>query len=55
MADTDVKYDQTIGCESNTELNGEGSSFRNANMISAPKTILKRRIRVALVPIGIVE
>jgi len=38
--------------EGSTELNGNDSSFRNAPMISAPRTIPKMRIRGALVPWG---
>lgn len=48
MSNTE-KYEQTTGCESNTELNGK-ASFRNAPMISAPGTVRKMRIRGALVP-----
>ena len=44
------KYEQTTGCESNPDLNGEGASYRRAPMISEPGTIIKRRIRGALVP-----
>jgi len=50
MSDTSSKYDSTVGCESNEELNGKGASFRNAPMISEPGTVMKRRIRGALVP-----
>lgn len=38
--------------EGSAELNGEDASYRQANMISPPRTVLKRRIRGALVPIG---
>jgi hypothetical protein len=50
MNDNESNFDQTTGCESNAELNGEGTSYRNAPMISAPRTVTKRRIRGALVP-----
>ena len=50
MSDTPTKYDSTVGCESNEELNGKGASFRNAPMISEPGIIIKQRIRGALVP-----
>ena len=50
MSDAPTKYDSTIGCESNEELNGKGASFRNAPMMSEPGTVIKRRIRGALVP-----
>jgi hypothetical protein len=52
MSDSEANYDMSQGCESNEELNGEDASFRNAPMISSPKTVLKRRIKGALVPIG---
>jgi hypothetical protein len=41
---------ETHGCESNSELNGKEASFRKAPMVSAPRTVRKRRIRGALVP-----
>jgi len=52
MSDSDSSYnlnnsEQPLGTE---ELNGKDASTRNAAMISAPVTILKRRIRGALVP-----
>ena len=50
MSDSSSRYDSTVGCESNEELNGKGASFRNAPMISEPGVIKKRRIRGALVP-----
>ena len=50
MANEEDKHDTTFGCESNTELNGD-ASYRRAPMISAPRTVLKRRIGGALVPI----
>jgi hypothetical protein len=50
MSDAPTKYDSTIGCESNEELNGKGASFRNAPMMSEPGTVIKQRIRGALVP-----
>ena len=49
MTSEEAKYDTTVGCESNTELNGK-ASFRSAPMISAPGTVVKMRIRGALVP-----
>ena len=50
MNDNESNFDQTTGCESNQELNGEGTSYRNAPMISAPRTVTKQRIRGALIP-----
>ena len=44
------KYEQATGCESNPELNGKGASYRNAPMVSAPGTVVKMRIKGALVP-----
>jgi hypothetical protein len=55
MSDTPTKYDSTVGCESNEELNGKGASFRNAPMISEPGIIIKQRIRGALVPMPRVQ
>ena len=52
MNENESNFDQTTGCESNAELNGEGTSYRNAPMTSAPRTVAKRRIRGALVPIS---
>jgi hypothetical protein len=54
MSDS-TKYDETVGCESNTELNGEGASFRGAKMVSDPRTVRKTRIRGALVPLPRIE
>lgn len=42
--------DETHACEGAPELNGKDASFRTVNMISAPATVVKRRIRGALVP-----
>ena len=44
------KYDQTVGCESNQELNGKDASFRGAKMVSEPRIVRKMRIGGALVP-----
>lgn len=52
MGNSNSNYDETTPCEGSTELNGEGASYRNAKMVSDPGTILKRRIRGALVPMG---
>jgi len=49
MTNEEDKHDTTSGCESNTELNGN-ASYRNAPMISAPRTVRKMRIGGALVP-----
>jgi len=50
MGDTESNYDMTTAPEGSEELNGKDASTRNAPMISAPRTVLKRRIRGALVP-----
>ena len=55
MENSGENYDLSTGCESNEDLNGKDASFRNAPMISGPGTILKRRIRGALVPMRKVE
>jgi hypothetical protein len=47
----DTKYDSTTSCEGSNELNGEGASFRGAKMVSDPRTVMKTRIRGALVPL----
>ena len=54
MSNTE-KYDEAVGCESNSELNGEGASFRSVGMISEPAIIIKRRIKGALVPMPKVQ
>ena len=55
MEDSGTSYDLTAGCESNEELNGKDAAYRNAPMISAPRTVMKRRVRGALVPMRRVE
>jgi hypothetical protein len=52
MSDSESSYnlnnsEQPLGTG---ELNGKDVSTRNASMISPPGTIIKRRIRGALVP-----
>ena len=55
MQDTEANYDMTAACEGSEDLNGKDASYRNANMISAPRTVLKQRVRGALVPVRNVE
>ena len=55
MENSGENYDLSTGCESNEDLNGKDASYRNAPMVSGPGTILKRRIRGALVPMRRVE
>lgn len=50
MEDSNNHFDMTVGCEASEELNGKDASYRNAPQISESRTILKRRIRGALVP-----
>jgi hypothetical protein len=50
MNDADSNFDSTTAPEGSEELNGKGASYRNAPMISAPRTIRKMRIGGALVP-----
>lgn len=50
MNDADTNYDMTTSCEGSEDLNGKDASYRNAPMISAPRTVMKQRIRGALVP-----
>ena len=55
MNETDANYDMTTSPEGSEELNGKDASTRNAPMISAPRTVVKQRIRGALVPTGRME
>jgi hypothetical protein len=50
MNEAESNYDVTTACEGSEELNGKDAAFRNAPMISAPRTVRKMRIRGALVP-----
>lgn len=52
MDNTDSNLNITHSSEGSQELNGKDASYRQANMISEPRTVLKRRIRGVLVPIG---
>lgn len=49
MSDTSTKYDETHPCEG-SEINGKDAAYRTAKMISDSRTVLKRRVRGALVP-----
>jgi hypothetical protein len=50
MDETGANYDLTSSCEGSEDLNGKDASYRNAPMISAPRTVQKLRVRGALVP-----
>jgi len=50
MNNNDSDFDQTTPCEGSGELNGKDASYRNAPMISSPRTVQKMRVRGALVP-----
>ena len=50
MIDSDDSLNQTHSCEAHEEANGKDATYRNAPMISTPKTIIKQRIRGAMVP-----
>jgi len=50
MFDSEDALNQTHSCEAHEEANGKDATYRNAPMISVPKTITKQRIRGALVP-----
>lgn len=52
MKEDNTKYEGTQPCEGSADLNGKDASYRNAAMISAPRSVLKRRIRGASVPMG---
>ena len=41
--------------EGSQDLNGKDATFRNAPMVSAPRLVMKQRIRGALVPMRRVE
>lgn len=43
-------FDLTVASEGSEELNGKGASTRSAPCISAPRLVMKRRVRGALVP-----
>lgn len=55
MGDTESNFEATTSPEGSEELNGKDASFRNAPMISAPRTVLKQRVRGALVPMRRLE
>jgi hypothetical protein len=50
MNDAESNYDMTTACEGSEELNGKDAAYRNAPMISAPRTVRKMRVGGALVP-----
>jgi hypothetical protein len=50
MNDSESSFETTTSSEVNEELNGKDASTRHASMISAPRLIMKQRIRGALVP-----
>lgn len=50
MDETGVNYDLSVSSEGSEDLNGKDATFRTAPAISAPRVILKQRIRGALVP-----
>lgn len=52
MNETDGHFETTGSPEGSEELNGKDASFRCAPMISTPRTVLKQRVRGALVPMG---
>lgn len=50
MNEADTNYDMTASCEGSEDLNGKDAAYRNAPMVSAPRTVMKRRVGNALVP-----
>ena len=52
MNENESNFDSTTPCEGGDDLNGEGASYRNAPMISAPRIVTKLRIKGALVPMS---
>lgn len=55
MEDTGANYDITAFSEGSEELNGKEAAYRNAPMLSAPRLVMKQRVRGALVPVRRVE
>ena len=55
MEDQGVPANSTTPCEGSEELNGKDASYRNAPMVSSPRTVMKQRLRGALVPMRRVE
>jgi len=55
MEDIGVNANATFPVEGSSELNGKDATYRHAPMISEPRTILKQRLRGALVPMRRVE
>jgi hypothetical protein len=49
MIDND-SLDRTQSCEAHEEANGKDATYRHAPSISEPTTIIKQRVRGALVP-----
>ena len=52
MNEAESHFDITASPEGSEDLNGKDASYRNAPMISPPRTVMKRRVRGALVPMG---
>jgi hypothetical protein len=52
MNEVESHFDISASPEGSEELNGKDASYRNAPMISAPRTVQKMRVRGALVPMG---
>jgi hypothetical protein len=55
MDDFGVPANPSVPNEGSEDLNGKDATFRNAPMVSAPKLVMKQRIRGALVPMRRVE
>jgi hypothetical protein len=55
MEDQGVPANSTTVSEGSEELNGKDASYRNAPMVSSPRTVMKQRLRGALVPMRRVE
>jgi hypothetical protein len=55
MEDTGANYDKTAYSEGSEDLNGKEASYRHAPMLSVPRTVMKQRVRGALVPMRRVE
>jgi hypothetical protein len=55
MDDFGVPANPTTPCEGSEDLNEKDATFRNAPLVSAPRLVMKQRIRGALVPMRRVE
>jgi hypothetical protein len=55
MDDFGVPSNPSAPNEGSEDLNGKEATFRHAPLVSAPRTVMKQRVRGALVPMRRVE